>query len=54
MALLGIAGEIAAEKMQAHGLGVGSMAVRLLDEWQLLDQATFEKRLRMEVAMWQG
>lgn len=54
MALLGVAGEIAAEKTQAQGLGVGSMAVKLLDELQLLDRATFEKTLRMEVAMWQG
>jgi hydroxyethylthiazole kinase len=53
MAYLGVAGEVAAEKVQARGLGVGSMAVSLLDELQLLDQATFEKRLRMEVSTWQ-
>ncbi|MEO7400123.1 MAG: hydroxyethylthiazole kinase [Polaromonas sp.] len=53
MALLGVAGEVAAEKTQASGLGVGSMAARLLDELQLLDRATFESRLRMEVATWQ-
>ena len=53
MALLGIAGEVAAEKVQAQGLGVGSMAVSLIDELQLLDQATFENRLRMKVTVWQ-
>ncbi|MDQ3061229.1 MAG: hydroxyethylthiazole kinase [Pseudomonadota bacterium] len=53
MAYLGVVGEVAAEKVQARGLGVGSMAVSLLDELQLLDQATFEKRLRMEVGTWQ-
>lgn len=54
MAFLGVAGEVAAEKIQAHGLGVGSMAVSLLDELQLLDQTTFDKRLKMELAAWQG
>jgi hydroxyethylthiazole kinase len=52
MALLGVAGEVAAEKAQARGLGVGSMAVSLLDELQLLDQATFEQRLKLETATW--
>ena len=52
MALLGVAGEVAAEKTQARGLGVGSMAVSLLDELQLLDQATFEQRLKLETATW--
>lgn len=52
MAFLGIVGEVAAEKTQARGLGVGSMAVCLLDELQLLDQATFEARLKLEVADW--
>lgn len=51
MAFLGVAGEIAAEKTQATGLGVGSMAVSLLDELQLMEQATFEARLKLEVAM---
>ncbi|MFS2035680.1 hydroxyethylthiazole kinase [Polaromonas sp. CT11-55] len=50
MALLGLAGEVAAEKTQARGLGVGSMAVQLLDELQLLDKATFTARLKLEVA----
>jgi hydroxyethylthiazole kinase len=52
MAFLGIAGEVAAEKTQARGLGVGSMAVQLLDELQLLDQATFESRLKLELGSW--
>ena len=52
MAFLGIVGEVAAEKTQARGLGVGSMAVCLLDKLQLLDQATFEARLKLEVADW--
>lgn len=52
MAFLGVAGEVAAEKTQARGLGVGSMAVCLLDELQLLDQTTFEARLKLEIANW--
>lgn len=54
MAFLGVVGEVAGEKVQARGLGVGSMAVSLLDELQLLDQATFEKRLRVELGTWQS
>ena len=52
MAFLGVVGEVAAEKTQARGLGVGSMAVCLLDELQLLDQPTFEGRLKIELADW--
>jgi hydroxyethylthiazole kinase len=52
MALLSVAGEVAAEKSQAAGLGVGSMQAALLDGLQLLDQATFEKRLKLAVAQW--
>ena len=52
MAFLGVVGEVAAEKTQARGLGVGSMAVCLLDELQLLDQPTFEGRLKLELATW--
>jgi hydroxyethylthiazole kinase len=52
MAFLGVVGEVAAEKVQARGLGVGSMAVSLLDELQLLDQATFQTRLKLELATW--
>jgi hydroxyethylthiazole kinase len=52
MALLGVAGEVAAEKVMARGCGVGSIQMALLDELQLLDQATFEQRLKLEVAEW--
>lgn len=52
MAFLGVVGEVAAEKTQSRGLGVGSMAVKLLDEIQLLDQSTFEGRLKLELANW--
>lgn len=50
MAYLGVVGEVAAEKVIRRGLGVGSMQLGLLDELQLLDQATFEQRLKLEVA----
>ena len=52
MALLGVAGEIAAEKAQAAGQGVGSMEALLLDALQLVDRPAFERRLRLEVASW--
>lgn len=52
MALLGVAGEIAAEKAQAQGQGVGSMQALLLDALQLLERAEFERRLKMELASW--
>jgi hydroxyethylthiazole kinase len=50
MAYLGVVGEVAAEKAIAKGQGVGSMQAGLLDELQLLDQATFTQRLRMDVS----
>jgi hydroxyethylthiazole kinase len=50
MALLGVAGEIAAERAQAASQGVGSMQALLLDALQLVDQPTFEGRLRLEIA----
>jgi hydroxyethylthiazole kinase len=49
MALLGVAGEIAAERAQAAGQGVGSMQALLLDALQLVDQPTFERRLKLEL-----
>jgi len=52
MALLGVVGEVAAEKVIACGRGVGSLQMALLDELQLLDQSTFEQRLKLEVAPW--
>jgi len=48
MALMGVAGEAAAEKVVVRRQGVGSMQVALLDELQLLDQASFAQRLRIE------
>ena len=47
MALMGVAGEVAAEQAQARGQGVGSMAALLLDALQLLDQETFTRRLQL-------
>lgn len=47
MALMSVAGEIAAEKAQAQKAGVGTMAALLLDELQLLDEATFLKRIKL-------
>ncbi|MFM2035829.1 MAG: hypothetical protein RL459_1094 [Pseudomonadota bacterium] len=47
MALMGLAGEIAAEKAISRQQGVGSMAALMLDELQLLDEATVLKRLRL-------
>lgn len=52
MALLGVAGELAAQQAQAANAGVGSMQALLLDALQLLPQAEFERRLRLEVAQW--
>ena len=52
MAFLGVVGEVAAEKVIARGMGVGSLQMALLDELQLLDQSTFESRLKLEVAEW--
>jgi hydroxyethylthiazole kinase len=48
MALMGVVGEVSAEKAVVRRQGVGSMQVAMLDELQLLDQATFEQRLKME------
>ena len=48
MALLGLAGEVAAEKATVRRQGVGTMQALLLDELQLLDQATVEARLKLE------
>ena len=47
-----VAGELAAEKTIARAAGVGSMQMALLDELQLLDLASFEQRLKFEVAEW--
>ncbi len=52
MALLGVVGEVATEKMMVRGLGVGSLQIALLDELQLMDANTFERHLKLEVAPW--
>jgi hydroxyethylthiazole kinase len=50
MAYLGVVGEVAAQQVQARGQGVGSLQMVLLDQLQLLDKATFERQLKLEVA----
>jgi hydroxyethylthiazole kinase len=52
MAFWGVVGEIAAEKAQAAGQGVGSMQAYMLDALQLMNADTFTQRLRLEVAAW--
>ena len=49
MALMALAGEIAAEQVQARQQGVGSMQAAMLDALQLLDEATLQQRLRLEI-----
>ncbi|QJW84380.1 hydroxyethylthiazole kinase [Ramlibacter terrae] len=48
MALLGVAGELSAERAAAAGQGVGSMQALLLDALQLLDEREFLRRVRLE------
>lgn len=47
MAYLGVVGEVAAQKVQTQGAGVGSMPAALLDQLQLLDQHTFMSKLKL-------
>ncbi|MFM7026667.1 MAG: hydroxyethylthiazole kinase [Limnohabitans sp.] len=47
MSLMGVAGEVAAEKAQAQGRGVGTMAAGLLDELQLLTEAQFLSHVKL-------
>lgn len=49
MAYLGIAGEVAAQQVIAQGGGVGSLQMALLDQLQLLDEASFAQRLKLEM-----
>jgi len=49
MAYLGVVGEVATQSVQARNQGVGSLQMALLDQLQLLDQATFERHLKMTV-----
>lgn len=49
MAYLGVAGEVAAQQVIAQGGGVGSLQMALLDQLQLLDEASFAQRLKLEM-----
>ena len=49
MAVLGVVGELAAERTQAAGGGVGRLQIELLDGLQLLDEAGFKARLELKV-----
>ena len=51
MAYLGVAGEVATQAVQANGQGVGSLQIALLDQLQLLDEATFLGRLKLNVSL---
>jgi len=50
MAYLGVVGEVAAEQVIARGAGVGSLQMALLDQLQLLNQASFVQRLKLTLA----
>jgi hydroxyethylthiazole kinase len=47
MAYLGVVGQVATQKVQELGGGVGSLQIALLDELQLMDQATFDSHIKM-------
>ncbi|MBK5914235.1 hydroxyethylthiazole kinase [Rhodocyclus purpureus] len=47
MACLGVVGELAVERTQAAGAGVGRLQIKLLDGLQLLDREAFAERLTM-------
>ena len=47
--MLGVVGELAAERTQAAGAGVGRMQIELLDGLQLLDEAAFTARLKLRI-----
>ena len=49
MAVLGVVGELAAERTIAAGRGVGHLQIELLDGLQLLDADSFSARLRLQV-----
>jgi hydroxyethylthiazole kinase len=49
MACLGVVGEMAVERTQAAGAGVGRLQMELLDGLQLLDRRSFAERLKMAV-----
>lgn len=48
MALFGVAGELAAEELHARAHGLGGLQNALIDTLQLLDESTFEKRLKLD------
>ncbi len=47
MAVLGVVGELAVERTQAAGAGVGRLQAELLDGLHLLDEASFTARLKL-------
>lgn len=47
MACLGVVGELAVERTQAAGAGVGRLQIELLDGLQLLEREAFAERLTM-------
>jgi hydroxyethylthiazole kinase len=49
MALFGLAGELAIEELHARAHGFGGLPAALIDTLQLLDQTTFERRLKLEL-----
>jgi hydroxyethylthiazole kinase len=48
MALLAVAGELAAEALRTRGHGVGSLPAEMIDRLQLVDEVAFTARLRLE------
>lgn len=49
MACFGVVGELAAERAQAAGAGVGRLQIEMLDGLQRLDQGSFLSRLKLVV-----
>jgi hydroxyethylthiazole kinase len=49
MALISVAGEVAAAKVRGQGGGVGSLAAAMIDAMHLMDEAEFRRRLKLEV-----
>ena len=49
MAVLGVVGELAVERVQAAGAGVGRLQIELLDGLHLLDEASFAARLKLRL-----
>jgi hydroxyethylthiazole kinase len=48
MAYLGVVGEVAAQQVQSRAQGVGSMQTVMLDQLQLLDEASFLHTLKLD------